>query len=108
VIKKIDSLILAACTRFSHWLQRLTGLTNYFVAKIGVGCTAVSVMVEIANFVHGMFKNPTPLPIVIIDTVTLLGCIYRSLICTKAQDRLYESADTKPADLLVYMSNSAR
>ncbi len=39
LVEKIDALLLQFCTRFSHWSQRTTGRTNYFVAKGGgVSC----------------------------------------------------------------------
>jgi hypothetical protein len=92
VLKKIDSAILAGCTRFSHWLQRMTGLTNYFVANVGTGCAAIGMMLRIALF----------------DTVIygamMFVAISTSLNCTRAQDDFLSGKITKPAELQMYYS----
>lgn len=100
MIEKIDSAILAGCTRFSHWLQRLTGLTNYFVANVGISLVAISIMIDMANFFHQIFQHRTSLFEVIIDSLLLLSAMHRSFLCTKAQDQLYSNNDAKLAELI--------
>jgi hypothetical protein len=104
VLKKIDSAILAGCTRFSHWLQRMTGLTNYFVANVGTGCAAIGMMLRIANYFHRMFDEPTTLFDTVIYGAMMFVAISTSLNCTRAQDDFLSGKITKPAELQMYYS----
>lgn len=47
---KIDAKLLDLFTRFSHWFQRMTGKTNFFLAKFGVALCFLEVVVHILNF----------------------------------------------------------
>lgn len=42
LIEQIDAKILSHLTKFSHWFQRLTGLSNYILAKICLMLSSVS------------------------------------------------------------------
>jgi hypothetical protein len=86
VFEKIDSFILAGCTKFSHWLQRLTGLTNYFLANIGTTLTAVAAMMVILNYFHQIFLFATRLFDLIMNLLMLAILLRQSFTCTKAQN----------------------
>lgn len=50
MLERIDSWVLERCTVFSHWLQRNTGLTNFFVAKMGVFISTFSCIYGITGY----------------------------------------------------------
>lgn len=46
----LDERILALFTKFSHWFQRLTGRTNYFLARCCVLISVLAVLLKILNW----------------------------------------------------------
>jgi len=103
VFEKIDSILLAACTRFSHSLQRTTGLTNYFVAKIGVILVSVSMIVNATNYLSQFLYIKTSILTVCFDGGMLLLMVGRSLDIARAEDQLWSGRRTKPAELMKYI-----
>ena len=102
MFEKIDSGILAACTKFSHALQRMTGLTNYFVAKIGVALVAVSLLLEVLNQLHPFLRIRNSWVDLLFDALIFATLIDRSLQLTKAEDSLWAGKNTKPIGLMKY------
>lgn len=49
-MRYIDVAVLAACTRASHALQRATGLTNFFVAKVGISLFSIGLIAQILAY----------------------------------------------------------
>lgn len=90
ILLAIDTLILALCTKFSHWLQRVTGRTNFFVAKIGFFVICLVVLVRIVNYWFPLLGYTEPLVmlfvyIILISIMTKL--VYR---CDDNEYRLYQ------------------
>lgn len=102
VIEKIDSVIIAACTKFSHWLQQLTGITSYFLANVGNGLFAISLMLRVVNYFHQIFRLPTDTFDAFLSSFLLLNTLSQSFLCIKAQEHLLGNAETKPAALRSY------
>lgn len=100
IITTIDDAIHTACTRFSHKLQQFCGLTNYFVARIGVGFTAICVIADVINYYYRFLPEPSSLFLVVISLLILLSCIHRSIACQHGEDKVGENV--KPASVLYY------
>src|SRR3989344_4591652 len=49
IFERIDALILSFFTKISHRFQRLTGRTNFFLAKITIGLLGLSNIFFILN-----------------------------------------------------------
>ena len=58
-VGELDTAILARFTKFSHWFQRLTGRTNFFLARICLMVLALSVLVGIVNFWFPVLTHKT-------------------------------------------------
>jgi len=82
----LDEGVLALCTKFSHWLQRLTGRTNYFLAKIGVIMSFFSILTEIFNYFQPILRYPTSLFSVVIDCLVVTNCVARVWDCDKMEE----------------------
>src|SRR5579872_2504504 len=98
---QIDAAILNACTSFSHRLQRTVGLTNYFVAKIGIALTALSCVVDVLNYVGKFLDNSHSLIGLILDFAILTQMIFRSILCSEAEETLGDPST--PTWLLFYL-----
>ena len=104
MLEKIDSAILAVCAKFSHRLQRMTGLTNYFVAKIGVACSAFNIIVATMNHFYQLLSYTTSAAILWIFGIVLCTLVRDSFNCSKAEEQLWSGRNAKPARLLQYIS----
>lgn len=101
MIKKIDTFLLSCCTRFSHALQRTTGLTCYFVAKIGIGLVALNMIVEILDYYLKFLVAHTQLFGVIMNAIILVIMVARTAELAKAEENIGNK--TKPRQLLRYI-----
>ena len=96
----VDDALLRICTRFSHKLQRTVGLTNYFIAKIGVAMAALSLLAEILNYSYKFLRYYHIGTFALaIDGFLLLSMILRTLHLSEAENNL---DDIKPAALKGY------
>ncbi len=50
VLKRLDEGILKLFTKFSHWFQRLTGKTNFFLARLCLFPFSIAVASSILNY----------------------------------------------------------
>lgn len=105
MLPKTDAAILAQCTKLSHALQRATGLTCYFIAKIGVFLAASSLLVDIANHYLKFLLAETPLWLAIAFSVMMLSMFLRTMMLSQAEDSI--GNDTKPRALLFYAKEKA-
>ena len=93
VLHWIDGKILAACTKFSHWFQRLTGRTNFFLAKIGVFVTAFSTLVETINYFTNFLWFKTTLGFLLILLLLNLFLISDAIRCDEAENKSLTSEE---------------
>ena len=85
----IDGRILAVCKKISHALQRGTGLTNFFVAKIGIAFTALNLLIGIGNYFLHFLRRPTPTIMICGPMmICLLSAILRSIDLSRAENDL--------------------
>ncbi len=89
--EKVDDYCLTLCSRFSHWLQRTTGWTNFFVAKIGFCMFCISQFLGIANYWWPLIMFKT-------NILTLIfyfcGASYATRLiyyCDENERRLYQA-----------------
>ena len=101
--KNLDAAILIACTKFSHALQRTLGLTCYFVAKIGVALTAVSVMLDVINYFFPFLAFKTSAILLCVSGLMFMIMVGQSICLAKAEDRLWSGDGVKPAELMPYV-----
>ena len=104
LLYNIDCSILRYCTKFSHWTQRTFGITNYAIARLGCGSTAIGVAIDLSNYFNQFLDYRTSLFLVTADVCWLAVLVYRSFICTKAEEQTYSGARTKINEILTYDS----
>jgi hypothetical protein len=85
---KLDAFLLERATRLSHWLQRTTGLTCYFIAKLGVFVAGSSLLVDIVNHFLKFLQTHTPLWVVVLNMFLFLVMVLNSLDLTKADETI--------------------
>jgi len=106
MVSKLDSFLLDLCTRFSHWLQRTTGLTNFFIAKIGVALVVLNMVVWLLNYLHRFLIEPTSTGTLFFVGPIVFFAIWRSLALAKAEERLL--SDTPAIDRMLMSSLALR
>lgn len=99
MIRAVDAAILGICTKFSHALQRAIGLTNYFIAKLGLAMSATDVVVEAINYFHPFLHSKTKWWLLVLYTMLLVEFYLRTLFLTKAEEHLWSGSCTKPQEL---------
>ena len=99
-IRALDDALLRVCTKVSHALQRATGLTNYFIAKLGLAFTGVAIVIDILNYLHKFLSKDTPMALMVLDVIILLEIYLRTWLLTKAEEQLWIDSTTKPRMLL--------
>ena len=68
----IDDSVLKVCTRFSHWFQRKTGRTNFFIVKIGLFFLVLATMIHVMNYWWPVMRLGTSAFEVFIFTIVLI------------------------------------
>jgi hypothetical protein len=99
-IDTIDDAMHAACTKFSHRLQQFCGLTNYFVARIGVALTAICIIASVINYFYQFLPEKSSFLLVVLGGLILISCVSRSIACQKGEDSIGDNV--KPAHVLFY------
>jgi hypothetical protein len=100
VIDALDDKIHTICTSLSHKLQQFCGLTNYFIARVGVALTAISVIADVINYYHRFLPFASGIVGVVFDGLILISCISRSIACQRGDESV--GNNTKPAHVLFY------
>lgn len=100
MVSLIDDAVQARCTKFSHALQRATGLTCYFVARLGTALAATDLIANAVNYYFRFLPSASTLFDVVICALLLFGMVQRSNACHKADEKLGDNV--KPAELRPY------
>lgn len=100
IIDTADDKLHAACTKFSHKLQQFCGLSNYFIARIGVAFTAISTIANAINYYHQFLPSKSDFIMVVLGGLILISCVSRSIACQKGEDSI--GNNTKPSHVLFY------
>ena len=99
MLNKLDEFTLYKFTKFAHWFQRLTGRTNYFLAKMGVLLILVSITATIVSYVAPMVpKEDRPsLFFVFFSGFIGMGEIWRMSELDKAEEDVLNPSRSNPA-----------
>lgn len=97
ILERIDESILELFTKFSHWFQRLTGRTNYFLAKICVFLMITSMLFIIINIwvpiLSYIPSSTARLFEPFLFLIGMLACILQIYILDKSENNLYEASE---------------
>jgi hypothetical protein len=104
VFERLDNFLIAKATSAAHRFQRLTGLTTYFIARIGVAISALSIIVEMLNYLYPFLSGKTSMGAMIIGFLCLLLAIQYSIVLGKAEESV--GSNVKPAILLPFITRS--
>lgn len=102
VFVRIDEVILSFFTKISHWWQRLTGLTNYWLAKCALMVVSISLLVRILNYWHPLLSHKTELGLLAIAGFLIIGCCICIMIIDEA-DTQAQNSDTQAMPVNVTM-----
>lgn len=84
--RMLDNWMLGLCTKFAHWFQRLTGRTNYFIAKIGLIIATFTVTLDVMNYFHPVTSHKVSLPLTILGAIILLSIPFDAMALDKADE----------------------
>jgi hypothetical protein len=104
MIAALDQAIHNFCTSVSHRLQRTTGLTCYFIARVGVSLAALNVLASIVNYFFPFLPERTDLVLAVLSALLLWSCVNCSIACQRGDEAT--GSDAKPAELMPYMGTA--
>src|SRR3989344_4942120 len=91
----IDDLYLKFFTVFSHWFQRLTGRTNFFLAKIAAAVVLAQVAVSIGNYFSPVLSVKTDLFGLVMSGIATLILLMYFVGCDEAEARAFRGNNSK-------------
>jgi hypothetical protein len=94
-LEPTDSLILKLFTNISHKFQRLTGKTNFFLAKIATVIVGSAIFMDLINYWLHVFEPPPSLISVIINGGMLVWMFLLMSVCDIAEQNALSSERTK-------------
>lgn len=98
----VDNLVLSFFTKISHKFYRLTGLTNFFLAKLSVCIMTVSLMSNILGFWFPiLYYKPSPI-IVVMCALLCFTSLLNMYLCDKANDAIFNNNRVNFFGLLNY------
>jgi hypothetical protein len=96
LIERIDSAFLKLFTKFSHWFQRLTGKTNFFLARICLVIVVLGSMIFVFNFWIPLLSHPTRPYDVFLSGLFIPMMVYVEAHLKKAEDDFGGNVAIKP------------
>jgi hypothetical protein len=102
MFQALDKALLSLAAKFAHRLQRLTGLTSYFIARLGVTISVLALLVYALNYGHHFLAHTSSFFGMVSSGICLLPLVWRSILVQKAEENL--GSDVKPAILIVQLS----
>ncbi|KKU50900.1 MAG: hypothetical protein A3H69_01135 [Candidatus Sungbacteria bacterium RIFCSPLOWO2_02_FULL_47_9] len=94
-MKILDEKILALVTRMCHKFQRLTGRTNFFLAKLALLFVWMSIAVSTANFWLPLLHRKTDLFSLFLYVIISIGLLVDIKNCDKAEGQVLEKSKAK-------------
>ena len=73
MLERLDNKILEKLTKFSHWFQKMTGLTSYFFAKTGLAIATLSSIISLLNYFSKFLHRGTDSFSIVLMVINLLG-----------------------------------
>ncbi|HEY4495354.1 MAG TPA: hypothetical protein VJC01_02815 [Candidatus Paceibacterota bacterium] len=102
-IKWVDSIFLLFFTKISHKFYRLTGYSNFFLAKLAVCVMVASVMVVIFNywFPGILHYQSSPIQVVLCSLISMF-CLFDMIKCDKAEKSAFNDERVRMFSPLYY------
>jgi hypothetical protein len=91
-----DNWILARCTTFAHWFQRLTGRTTYFIAKQGRFITFCSGVFNLADYFLKLSADRPSIINAALTAFVIVLLAHDGKLCDEADRHVQSGADTLP------------
>ncbi len=101
-IKKIDDFILGLFTKFSHWFQRLTGKTNFWLAYICLSLWVGDLFVMAFNYWIPLLHRPSQISDIFVSLVVSLISIRWVKLLDDAERQTMRGNDTLPKVSLIF------
>lgn len=95
MLKILDAKLMGFFTSFSHKFQRMTGKTNFFIAKIIAWLIASACFVEIINFFHRILLRETNLLSCIFFIIITIIFLRYSYKCKQSEENVFSGTKTK-------------
>ena len=102
-IKRVDGFFLSFFTKISHKFYRLTGYSNFFLAKLAVCVMVASVMVVIFNywFPGILHYQSSPIQVVLCSLISMF-CLFDMIKCDKAEKSAFNDERVRMFSPLYY------
>ena len=96
LIVRLDKIILSFFTKLAHSFQRLTGRTNYFLAKVFLFVLMTCVVIDVANYWF-LFLGKYRTSILSLIFSSLLVWYFMDTIynCDKADEGLFSESNSR-------------
>ncbi len=95
LVTSVDDYFLSLFKKFSDWFMRLTGRTNFFLAKISLCVMTASVMVDVINFWFLVLAKPTSILRAVLGGLVLMACYFGLVQCDKAEENSFSNERAK-------------
>ncbi len=102
LILAIDNALLSFFTKLARSFARLTGKSNFFLAKTMVCVLTAGFMIGTASYWLPLLDFRLPLSIVMIMALNAFICIYDLHQCDKAEDMMLNEKRTRVFNPLYY------
>ena len=93
--KKVDAKLIGFFTKISHRFQRLTGRTNFFLAKIALCVVGLSLMSQVADYFLSLFGIGTSALSVVLALGAATVVISWAYECDEAKHGVYAEEKAK-------------
>ena len=92
----LDQFIIKKFTRYCHLFQKLTGRTNFFIAKIASLVVATAAMLRVlAHYIHFLPHTPSMIDVFLCTWITVI-LLRDAYLCDRAEEDLLNSEKAEP------------
>ncbi len=95
IITLVDTWLLTKFTKVSHAFQKLTGKTNFFLARWAILICAGGITLDVANYFHQFLFFPTFSVMMVLGIFVIVFLLMKALVYEKEEERVYSGEKTK-------------
>ena len=95
----LDKGIIRVFTRFCNWFQRLTGKSNFFLAKIVILLASVSCLIDGVNYFFHILPYEASGFLFVVNASLVGSGLYRAYFCDRAEEKLFRGEGIRFAQL---------
>lgn len=108
LFEAIDAKILALFTKISNKFQRLTGRTNFFLAKAALCLVGLDVLAKAGNYwLHFLGRTTNVVQLVL--AIAVIALIFKDMyLCDKDEDNALDSYNRATVFYYLYRSQAVR